>query len=103
MKGAMRLEHLELRIDRHAYERYCERVEPIGWQELERQIRAKLRQHCPRQKGFVQIDGIWWRASIYDGSLILHTCYGRTHIDLPAAIKWAKRYKDRIGLGAYGD
>ena len=24
----------EIRIDRHAYDRYCERVDPIGWQKF---------------------------------------------------------------------
>lgn len=98
----MRLEHLELRIDHHAYERYCERVEPIGWQELERQLREQIKQGIRRQKGYVQIGGIWWRASFHNGALHLHTCYGETHIDLPAAIKWAKQHGDRIDLG-YGN
>jgi hypothetical protein len=98
-KGAMQIESLELRITDHALERYCQRVEPITRQELTAIVLQQLRQGWRRQHGYMQIAGIWWRSSKQGNVLTLHTCYGRNHIDLPAAIKWAKRHGDRIALG----
>jgi hypothetical protein len=100
----MRLEELEIRIAGHAYERYCQRVEPVTRQALERSVAEELQRGYYRRHDYIQIAGVWWRYSTADGVMTLHTCYGRHHIDLPAAIKWAKRYKDRIVLGeVYGD
>jgi len=93
----------QIRIDRHAYYRYCERVEQTGWQELERMLRQQLVDGIHIQDGYLRTGDIWWRAEATDDEVIIHTCYGRTHIDIPQAIKWAKRYRDRLRLGSYAD
>lgn len=95
----MQLDKLELHIDRHAYERYCERVEEITREDLKTLVMQQLHQGYVRRKGYIQFGGVWWRCSKRDDVFTLHTCYGRHHIDLPSAIKWAKRHKDRIALG----
>ena len=88
----------EIAIDRHAYERYCQRVEPIGWQELERQLGTALRQGLHMKDGYLQTGGVWWRAEREGRRIRLFTCYGCTHIDIPAAVRWAKRHRDRVAL-----
>jgi len=93
----------EIRIDRHAYDRYCERVEPIGWRELEEQVRGYVDQEYFQQDGYLKLGEIWWRGFVSDSEIMLHTCYGKTHIDIPNAIRWAKRYNDRLRLNIYAD
>lgn len=86
-------------LTRHAYERYCERVEPIERQKLIEMLERHLSRASPHKRGFIEANGVWWRYGIRNGTMILYTCYGRHFFDLPAAIKWAKRYRDRINLG----
>lgn len=95
----MRLDELEFSIEKHAYERYCERVESVTQDELKDLIRTQLLPGHYRQHGYLQLDGVWWKYSVTGSKITLHTCYGRNHLDLPAAIRWAKRHKDRIVLG----
>ena len=95
----MGLETKQLVIEKHAYERYCERVELISRKNLHALISEQLHDPGPRKSGYIQLGGVWWRYSVTDDRITLHTCYGRHHIDLPAAIRWAKRYRDRIILG----
>ncbi|WP_080833226.1 hypothetical protein [Cohnella massiliensis] len=89
----------QIRLTRHAFDRYCQRVAPIGWQELERLVSAGIGERQPKD-GYLQTGLTWWRAEETETEIILHTCYGDTHIDIPAATKWAKRFRDRIALGA---
>jgi len=89
----------EIRIDRHAYDRYCERVAPIGWQELERLVLEQIKDGCRQKDGYVQIGDVWWRGKVTPQEVVLHTCYGVTHIDIPEAVRWARRLRDRIALG----
>lgn len=89
----------QLILTNHAYERYCQRVGPIDRDKLTRQLQEQIRQPDRRRKDYIQLADVWWRYGVQDGAIVLHTCYGRSHIDLPAAIRWAKRYKDRIALG----
>ncbi|NTZ20920.1 hypothetical protein EXW96_26395 [Paenibacillus sp. JMULE4] len=95
----MRLESLEIRIADHAYERYCQRVEKISRELLIGQVIEQLQIGYRRKQGYIKIGDVWWRSNIKGGILMLHTCYGRHHIDLPAAIRWAKQHRDRINLG----
>jgi hypothetical protein len=95
----MDVEAFEIRIDEHALYRYCERVDPITRSDLEQSIRDHLRRGYRFQKGYLQTGDIWWRASRKDNVIILHSCYGRTHIDIPEAVRWAKRNGDRVFLG----
>jgi hypothetical protein len=95
---------MELILTNHAYERYVQRVGLIDRDELTRMLKLQIHQPDRRKREYIQLAGIWWRYGIKDGIVILHTCYGEHHMDLPAAIKWAKRFKDRIALGdAHGD
>lgn len=94
----MKLER-EIRLERHAYDRYCERVQPVGWQELEKWIAEQMAAGCRFAKGYLRTGDVWWRATKRENAIIIHTCYGRHHIDLPRAIHWAKIHKDRIALG----
>lgn len=94
----------QLILTNHAYERYCERVGIVDRDELTKQLQKQIHQPNRRKREYIQLDGVWWRYGVQDGTLILHTCYGEHHMDLPAAIKWAKRFNDRITLGEpYGD
>ncbi|MGN7470355.1 hypothetical protein [Brevibacillus sp. SAFN-007a] len=100
----MRLDELQFSVEEHAYKRYCQRVEPVTREALLSLIGDQLQPGHYRQKGYLQLDGVWWRYSITNTVITLHTCYGRHHIDLPAAIRWAKQHRDRIVLGdLYGD
>jgi len=100
----MSLESLELVIEPHAYERYCERVKPISETELISKLKEDLKKGYRFRKGYLLTGEIWWKATWEGNVVTLFTCYGRSHMDLPAAIKWAKRYRDRIVLGdAHGD
>lgn len=93
----------EIRIERHAYERYCERVEPIGWQELEMQTLKQIRDGYQQQDGYLYIGEVWWRGEVTDTGVTLHTCYGKTHINIPEAVRWAKRFKDRLRLNDHAN
>lgn len=100
----MQIDELEVRITEHTYRRYCERVEPIERQALEKWVSEQFHKEWHRSCDYIQIGGVWWRCTSEDRVLTLCTCYGKSHMDLPAAVKWAKRHKDRIVLGeAYGD
>ena len=100
----MSFEKIRIRITDHAYERYCQRVGPISRAELIQQLRSQIQRPDRRKREYIRLGGVWWRYGIQDGTMVLHTCYGEHHMDLPAAIKWAKRFKDRIALGdAHGD
>lgn len=95
----MKLEDLALFITEHAHEQYCQRVELISRFELHKQVLRQLREEDYRHVGdFLHLDGVWWVVEPKDDCLHLITCYGRTHIDLPAALKWAKLHRDRINL-----
>jgi len=95
----MSFEKIRIRITDHAYERYCQRVGPIDRHELETVVRGHLMNGYRTVRGYLHTGGIWWRAKCADDTLTLYTCYGETHIDIPDAVRWAKRYKDRVALG----
>jgi hypothetical protein len=88
----------EIWLSYHAYERYCERVEPIGWRELEQLIAELMRSGFRYKDGYIRTGDVWWRGEVTRDHVMLHTCYGVTHIDIPDAIKWAKLHKDRLDL-----
>lgn len=92
----------QLILTNHAYARYCERVEYADRDELTIQLQQSIHRPNRCKRDYIQLDGVWWRFGRIDRIVTLHTCYGRHHYDLPSAIKWAKRYNDRIDLG-YGD
>ncbi|WP_199615527.1 hypothetical protein [Paenibacillus alkalitolerans] len=89
----------QLILKDHAYERYCQRVGYMDRDELASQLLQQIARPDRRKQNYIQLDGIWWRFEDNGMSMIIHTCYGRHHMDLPAAIAWAKRNNDRIDLG----
>jgi hypothetical protein len=89
----------EFILTRHAFERYCQRVERLERDELVELLRQHADRPTHKKRGYIELAGVWWRYGIRDSVLILYTCYGRHHMDLPAAIRWAKRNRDRINLG----
>lgn len=95
----------QIHIEQHAYERYCERVGVITYQDLVDLVDGQLQQGIYYKQGYVRIADVWWRGTVSRDRVVLHTCYGVTHIDVPLAIKWAKRFNDRLALGGdrYGD
>lgn len=95
----MRLYDLALYITRHAHEQYCKRVEDLTRQDLTDRVQHQIDQRDYSKSGdFVHIAGVWWVAEIDELNIRLITCYGLTHIDIPAALAWAARHKDRLVL-----
>jgi|HigsolmetaAR202D_1030399.scaffolds.fasta_scaffold19790_2 hypothetical protein len=90
----------QIHITQHAYERYCQRVEPISYDELVKQVEEQAQYSLHHKRGYVQIAGTWWRGTVSRTEVVLHTCYGESHIDMPKAVKWAKRHGDRLALGS---
>ncbi|QJC53066.1 hypothetical protein HGI30_16790 [Paenibacillus albicereus] len=96
----MKYEGVIVTVSRHAHEQYCARIGPIEWDELIRQTQALL---DADERGYddgvyMQLGGIWWAVARVDMGLIMKTCYGRTSMHLPRALKWARRHNDRISL-----
>jgi len=89
----------EIILTRHAFERYCQRVERIKRDELVELLRQHAERPTNKKRGYIELAGVWWRYGARNSAIILYTCYGRHHMDLPAAIRWAKRHRDRINLG----
>lgn len=91
----------EIRITNHGYSRYVERVIPAIREELQEWCGEQIRLQNYRAKsklGLIQIDDIWFAYAIENEELLLTTCYGRSHLDLPQAIIWARHHNDRIDL-----
>ena len=86
-------------IEDHAYDRYCERVKWITRDALHNTIHQKMQDGMYHRDGYVRIGNVWWRGTVTPDKITLHSCYGITHIDVPRAIKWAKRFRDRLALG----
>ena len=95
----MDIDTIQIRITHHAHQRYCQRVGQIEKRDLVTLVRCHLARGYRMTKGYLYAGDLWWRATRKDNVLTLHTCYGETHIDIPDAVRWAKRYKDRIALG----
>lgn len=95
----MRLDELTVFITTHALEQYCARVEELRRQELEELVTRQIgSRDFHRSDKFISIAGVWWIHEITDTQLRLVTCYGLSHFDLPAALAWAARHKDRLVL-----
>lgn len=91
----------ELKLTQHAYLRYKERVGTIDRNELNRWCNDNIQAQNYRVRNKnVQIDDVWFgmRKNEKRQRLYLTTCLGRSHLDLPEAIVWAKRHDDRINL-----
>jgi hypothetical protein len=93
---------IQLKITEHAHKQFCQRVEHIAYEQLlttcNKQLLARGK---PRRKEcFLQLGEVWWVYDFTDEVVTFITCYGRSIIDLPLALSWAERNKDRINLKA---
>lgn len=91
---------MELRLTDHAHEQYCDRVEPIDHAALYAMCLQQLRtrDYSFRNKEFIHLAGIWWVHNTKRNRMSLVTCYGRTKIDIPRALKWARHHDDWLNL-----
>ncbi|MCM3747441.1 hypothetical protein M3223_08745 [Paenibacillus pasadenensis] len=98
----MRLgDSLKLYVSNHAHEQYQHRVgERLSRLQLVRVVRRNQRDGLiGYQNGnHIQINQVWWAYDRKPQGLLLVTCFGKTTMHLPAALKWAIRHKDRIDL-----
>lgn len=86
-------------LTKHAHEQYCARVETIDKEALRSLVTEQITSgEYHRKREFINLDGVWWVFEIREGVMIYVTCYGKTHIDIPSALAWAYRNKDRIDL-----
>lgn len=83
----------------HAWKQYCTRVEEEKPDILEETCREHVRRgNFTTNNELIEIDGVWWAHHVDGDRILLVTCYGKTTMDLPAAIKWAFKHNDRINL-----
>lgn len=90
----------EIRLSTHAHQQYCARVENLEWDELIRKVRDQQRSGLIGyvDEGYMHLAGVWWAYEMDDEQTLFVTCYGKTDIDMPKAIRWAMRHNDRINL-----
>ena len=95
-----RYENARLVISEHAHKQYCQRVEQIEAAELSERCLEQLKagEYDTNQEWYLHLAGVWWIYDQHGDTVTFITCYGRMNIDLPAALKWATRFKDRIDL-----
>ncbi|MNW38170.1 hypothetical protein D3C74_152290 [compost metagenome] len=95
----MRLNELKLDLTVHAHEQYKDRVWDVTFTELRGECRDLFTSgDYIRDEQFIKINGAWWVFNLYEESLLLITCYGSSHLDIPRALAWAKKHNDRINL-----
>lgn len=81
-------------LTNHAYEQYLKRVGEIDRDELTARLADQITHPHERVRDIILLDGVWWACR----NNVFITCYGNTHIDLPAALSWAELHNDRIVL-----
>lgn len=93
-------EHVQIRITKHAHEQYCNRVEPMGYEMLNRLCQQQLDDddYGYNRRQYIHLSGVWWVYELAEQTMTLITCYGRTNLDIPKALEWAARNRDRIDL-----
>ncbi|MGG6309802.1 hypothetical protein [Paenibacillus macerans] len=95
----MRLNELKLDLSVHAHEQYRDRVKDVTFTELKEICRSLLASgEYIRDGQFIQINDAWWVFNLQQGNVLLITCYGSSHLDIPRALAWAKKHNDRIDL-----
>ena len=95
----MQFDQMQIHITKHAHDQYCGRVEPMNMEQLQDHIKSSIATgDYERRDEYIQIQDVWWVYVTNSSTLTLVTCYGRSTIDLPRAVKWAQRYRDRIDL-----
>lgn len=95
----MGLEEYTVRVTKHALQQYEARVEPIEIERLRELLTEQVASgDYTRKREYIKLDGVWWVYELVSQVMIMITCYGRTHVDIPSALRWAKLHKDRIDL-----
>ncbi|SDR82367.1 hypothetical protein SAMN05444162_0127 [Paenibacillaceae bacterium GAS479] len=91
----------KLFVSNHAHEQYQIRVgEQLSWLQLNRVIRRYQREGLTgyMDGNYIEINRVWWAYRPVRQGILLVTCYGKTTMHLPAALKWAVRHNDLIDL-----
>ncbi|MEK5416343.1 hypothetical protein [Paenibacillus sp. FSL L8-0708] len=95
----MILNGLRLELTIHAHEQFTERVGPATFEEIRNAGREQLAAGDYRRDGdFINIYDVWWIFTVREGKVVLITCYGNSHFDVPRALAWARKHDDRITL-----
>lgn len=96
----MNYENIHIHVSKHAHHQYCSRVEHIAYDELNELCQKQLdaQQYGYNRKNYIHLDGVWWVYELTEDTMNLITCYGRTNMNVPKALGWAARQKDRIDL-----
>ena len=93
------MEHVIVTL--HAHKQYCSRVEKISYEELNRLVNEQYRARdwTYNRRQFIYLNGVWWvKDDSVPGRVVMVTCYGKSHMDIPAALTWAARHNDRLVL-----
>ncbi|MNC01900.1 hypothetical protein D3C75_492590 [compost metagenome] len=95
----MMLNEMRLELTVHAHEQFIVRVGQATFEETRDTCREQLATGDYRRDGeFIKINDAWWIFTVREGKLVLITCYGNSHFDVPRALAWARRHDDRITL-----
>ena len=79
------MNELQLRITRHAYKRYRQRVGALPSKMLYQRSQTALICGLYRQgEGLIKLCGVWWGCVVQDQAIVLTTCYGRQEHDMIA-------------------
>lgn len=87
-----------VRLSRHAWQRYCERVKQIDYDVLRRAVSAEAALPHRHNRNLCKLAGVWWRYADNDGRITLITCYGWLPYDLIDAQHWCLRHNDRVRI-----
>lgn len=91
---------VKLFLSNHAYAEYCQRVELIERELLQTHFQQQLHDGNFNydKKSFIHLDGVWWVYDMKQEGMLMVTCYGKTTMDVPRALRWARNQGDRIDL-----
>jgi hypothetical protein len=88
-----------VRVSYHAWQRYCQRVDPIEYDELQQMVSIEVTLSRYRHnKRLCKLAEVWWRYAWKSGHITLITCYGPMPYDLIDALDWCRRRKDRVNI-----
>jgi hypothetical protein len=95
----MKFNGLRMDLTAHAHKQFTERVGPASFHEIRDACREQLVAGDYRRDGdFIKINDAWWVFAIDKGDIVLITCYGNSHFDVPRTLAWARKHDDRITL-----
>lgn len=87
-----------LRLSYHAWQRYCQRVEPISYNDLLAAVERDVVRKHRRDDSLCKLAGAWWRYNVKRGDMTLITCYGQLPYDLIDAWHWCEKRNDRVRI-----